>query len=165
MKDVSLVATAASVALLACAGSAAAVVQNRVLESTAVGLCQGALPAFETQIRKRPLAVQNEGASSTFVSCALTSQNSLQSVDVYFGSIGGTVTISCTGVTGFTGVAAFSSKSVTVGAGARAVISWTPSDFGATGTLPSALFSISCALPPGAAINDATVHFSEDVGD
>src|SRR5690606_32531403 len=35
--------------------------------SQPVARCQGALPVFETQIRKRPLAIQNEGSASTFV--------------------------------------------------------------------------------------------------
>lgn len=37
----------------------------------AVAVCQAALPAFEGAIRKRPLAIQNEGTTDAFVTCAL----------------------------------------------------------------------------------------------
>lgn len=37
----------------------------------AAAVCQGALPSFEGAIRKRPLAVQNEGSTDAFVTCAL----------------------------------------------------------------------------------------------
>lgn len=46
----------------------------RVSATNPAGICQGALPAFETAIRKRPLAVQNEGDSTTFVTCSFTAQ-------------------------------------------------------------------------------------------
>lgn len=37
----------------------------------ATGACNGALPAYETTLRKRPLAIANEGDSTAFVSCSL----------------------------------------------------------------------------------------------
>lgn len=170
MKDVSLVATAASVALLACAGSAAAVVQNRVLESTAVGLCQGALPAFETQIRKRPLAVQNEGAANAFVTCSLLLQDGddtgFELARVLFRTVSGSATsLSCTGVWGGmlpTSPIGFATKSVTTPAGGQAVeIVWDRTDMGTPHSgFYQQFFSVSCAVPPGVAITEGwmTIH-------
>lgn len=155
--------------------SADAAVSARVFRSNPAGLCQGALPAFETAIRKRPLAVQNEGASSSFVTCSFTSQGSTSlsatnptSVLVYFNTISGTDTeISCTGVTGYvSGTNEFVVKSATAPAsGSQTSMTWNAADFaGAPANIPSGMFSISCNLPPGAAINDTRVSFSEEIG-
>lgn len=147
----------------------------RVFRSNPAGLCQGALPAFETAIRKRPLAVQNEGASNAFVTCSFTSQGGTSasatnptSVLVYFNTISGTDTqINCTGVTGYvSGTNEFVVKATTAPAsGQQTSMLWNAADFaGAPETFPSGMFSISCNLPPGAAINDSRVSFSEEIG-
>jgi len=52
---------------------ASAVDLERLSMANAVGRCQGALPNYEGAIRKRPLAVQNEGTGSAFVTCAFLS--------------------------------------------------------------------------------------------
>jgi hypothetical protein len=155
--------------------TANAATSPRRLISNPAGVCQGALPAFETAIRKRPLAVQNEGTSNAFVTCSFTSQGNFggsitnpTSVEVYFNSISGAdVEISCTGVSGFVGGGnQFLVKNATALAnGSQAVLTWVAADFsGAPANFPSGLFSISCNIPPGGAINDTYVFFAEEIG-
>lgn len=163
----------ATVAGLTCM-DAQAVEIGRRFSSNATGLCQGALPAFETAIRKRPLAVQNEGASTAFVTCSFTSQGSQiagglnpATAAIFFTSqTGDDVTINCTGVSGRQNSPnEYIPKSVVVG-GATGAIEWLAADFsGAPARFPSGLFSVSCSLPPGAAILDTRVVFFEEIGD
>ncbi len=54
---------------------AQAVTQNRRFQANATSYCQAALPAFEGAIRKRPLAVQNEGTTNAFVTCSFTMES------------------------------------------------------------------------------------------
>ena len=151
---------------LASAGNAHAVDISRTLYTNPTGVCQGALPAFDGLIRKRPLAVQNEDTSPAFVTCSFTSQGRTTGFSQYVNAIGGAaVVISCTAVTGWaTGTNQFVTKTVTAGPGpSQRELAWSPSDFGGTTTLPN-FVSLSCNLPPGAALNDVWFRFLEDVG-
>lgn len=166
--------------LLALAGmlapaSAEAAPSPRAFRANPTAICQGALPAFETAIRKRPLAIQNEGTSSAFITCSFISQGSPVSsttnptaVQVFFNNVSGVeTTISCTGVSGYaTGANQYLVKSVdTPASGSQGQITWTAGDFaGAPAQFPSGIFSISCSLPPGGAINDSAVLFQEEIG-
>lgn len=154
---------------------AQAVTSPRQFYSNPAGLCQGALPAFETAIRKRPLAIANEGSSNAFVTCAFTSQgdfsgsiNNPTTVAVFFNTFSGAATvINCTGVTGYQqGPNQFVVKTATAPAsGGQTSMTWNAADFtGAPANFPSGAFGISCDLPPGAAINDSVVFFSEEIG-
>ena len=49
--------------------TAATIVEDELLLPAMA--CQAALPVFDGQIRKRPLAIQNEGTSNAFITCAL----------------------------------------------------------------------------------------------
>jgi hypothetical protein len=46
---------------------------DRVESLSPVLSCQPALPAYEGKVRKRPLAMVNEGTSTAYVTCGLTS--------------------------------------------------------------------------------------------
>lgn len=144
----------------------AAIVRSRSFYSTPVALCQSALPAFETQIRKRPLAVQNEGNANAFVTCAFTSQRRVRRFEIYFIAYRpGVVSITCTGIAGHSPAGPFVTRTVTVGHTGQGVIDWRPSHFDQGGNeFQSGLFSVSCTLPPGGAIADTEVAFTEDVG-
>lgn len=162
----------AAVLMLAPA-TAGTVTYTRRLVTNPAGVCQGALPAFETAIRKRPLAIQNEGTSHAFVTCAFTSQGSISPddegnpayVSVYVSSNSGTeLIISCTGVSGYQrGDKEFIVKTARAPAsGGPVQLSWTAAEFeGAPVQFPSGFFGISCNLPPGAAINETYVIFVE----
>lgn len=129
--------------------------------------CQGALPAFETQIRKRPLAVQNEGSSTSFVTCsfefdAAESAAGAELVDTYFTN--GTAvdkTVNCTAVTGWSGgTNEYVSLSTVVPANSAGEANpfWLAEDFEGGG-MASGLVSISCNLPTGVGINDTYVYW------
>lgn len=179
MKGLTSVGLWSGLALVIGAGfvsaDAQAATSSRFFYSNPAGLCQGALPAFETQIRKRPLAVQNEGSSNSFVTCAFTSQGSYgatttnpTTIVVWFNAIGGAdVTINCTGVSGYqTGNNEYIPKSaVAPASGGQVGMTWSAADFeGAPANFPAGAFAISCNLPPGGAINDSRMTFAEEIG-
>ena len=130
--------------------------------------CQGALPAFETAIRKRPLAVQNEGTAASFVTCGFETEiyQSLTggpiAVDIYFtNNTQQDQTVTCTAVTGWAGgdneYVAFSTTIPAVdpeeGDGN---IFWEDADFEGGG-METSLIAISCNLPAGVGINDTYI--------
>lgn len=120
----------------------------------ATAFCQSALPAFEGLIRKRPLALQNEGTATAFVTCSVPSDlnaRELLSLSIVFvNNTGGSVSISCTLVSGALGNVVYIPKATT-GAGEYMANIWSPSDIG--GNALSALSSFSCALPPGTGVH------------
>lgn len=141
--------------------------------SQPVARCQGALPVFETQIRKRPLAIQNEGSASTFVTCGFefdayaAVDNSALIADVYFSNnTGAEVTVNCTGVTGWAGgdneYVSFDVDIVANGSGVDdgGNLYWEDTDF-AAGGMSSGLIAISCELPAGVGLNDTYVYWEE----
>lgn len=135
-------------------------------------MCQAALPAFETALRKRPLAIQNEGAATVFVSCAYTFQaGGRQGEDQFVQarlsvqSVGGhDIAIQCTGVWGVPpSFYAYSVKSVVAPASGAAVgIEWTGADIAPGHSGGEEYFSVSCTLPAGAAIADGWIRIHDD---
>lgn len=132
--------------------------------------CQGALPAFETAIRKRPLAVQNEGTIATYVTCSFefdayeAVDNSALLVDAYFvNNTEADVTVACTAVTGYAGGDnEYVSGSITIPAGGtmdEANLFWYADDFEGGG-MATGLVSISCRLPQGAGVADTYVYWA-----
>jgi len=104
----------------------------RVSSANATSFCQAALPVFDSNIRKRPLAVQNEGAEGAFVTCAFTAQSSgLGPVTVVAANTGSSdATLTCTGVTGYnTGSNEYASKTIVVPASGWQAMQWTGADF------------------------------------
>ena len=123
----------------------------------AVGACNGALPGFEGALRKRPLAIANEGASNAFVSCTLATDQVL-STGVTTAGVGiinrdtVPVAVSCTFVDGTAPEIAgaipptFYPKTIAILPGSAPSIVWTADEFGLTTF--SEIASISCNLPP-----------------
>lgn len=166
-----LVAFAA--ASIACVASAE--VRTRAGYGGPVGLCQAALPAYEGAIRKRPLAIQNEGSAPAYVTCGFTSQGDFGfsptnpiSVAIFMGNAGAVAaTIQCTAVAGFDGAATvrYSSKTRLINAGGYGALSWAGPDFvEGEAMLPSGAIAVSCLLPPGTKLNDNRMLFNEDIG-
>lgn len=120
--------------------------------TSAPGICQAALPAYEGQIRKRPLAVQNEGTTNAFVSCAPA--QFLELYDPDFGvrvllvnNNAAPATIQCTGVAGvFASSADYYPKTVVVPGNGTGALNFSET------TDSSASGSISCNLPAGTGI-------------
>ena len=151
---------------LASAGNAHAVDVSRTFYTNPTGVCQGALPAFDGLIRKRPLAVQNEGSADAFVTCALlnlgynSGTHRISGGTLYLQNLGGgSRTVSCTAVNS-SAVAApgsplYATRSVSVPANANGSteLAFLATDFpGAPFLLPGDTLSVSCNLPPGLGI-------------
>lgn len=153
-----------SAALLA-AGLGMAAPGNALAEITrqnATGMCQGALPAFDTQIRKRPLAVRNEGTQGAFVSCSLagTAGEVHSSVEIVFtNSSAATAQINCTVVSGRTLGPAPQYYTHTVSAPAGLVSGFV--HYFDTAVDPANMINVSCQLPPGTSL-DYIRHDSVD---
>lgn len=119
------------------------------VRQNATGICQGALPAFDTQIRKRPLAVRNEGTQGAFVSCSLSGEEDVAhdfAQFVFTNSTGAEATVGCTVVTGR---AVFDTmyypRSVDIPAGGTHSIAISFDN----ATDMANLVNSSCLLPPG----------------
>lgn len=137
----------------------------------AAGACNGALPSFEGALRKRPLAIRNEGATSVFVTCSvpgdyLASGNGLVVAAFTNGSTS-SVTVNCTMVDGRAspwgmfdeGDPEYYPQSKPIHPGGVAALTWTPT----SGTF-SAYANVNCLLPPDVEINLVEVTYVENVG-
>lgn len=164
-------------AVASCAGMQTAhavpTLQERTTIATAVALCQPALPVFDGNIRKRPLAVQNEGTSNAFVSCGLIEDVSgyssgAKTVAAYLVNTGTTsATINCTLVSGngrHGDSVLYFPKSATISAGDNSsLIFWSAAaDNG--GVNFDQVVSVSCQLPPGTGVMQLTNAQDVDVG-
>lgn len=124
--------------------------------SGAAGNCQAALPSYEGQIRKRPLALANEGDAAAFVTCALTTEEVSLNVQGFSTDVRNLsnvpVTLSCTAVVGEdAGSADYVVKSIELGPQASGTLSWTGLDAG--GVVLADSVALSCNLPPLTALN------------
>lgn len=121
-----------------------------------VGNCQAALPAFEGQTRKRPLAVVNESSSTAFVTCAFTTEEVSLNVTGFSTRVSNisdvSATINCTAVVGDElEDADYIAKSITLAPGADGTLSWDTLDNG--GLLFAKSVALSCALAPFTGLN------------
>jgi hypothetical protein len=84
-------------------------VREHWLQANGSGVCQAALPSYEGQIRKRPLAIQNEGTAAAFITCSPSSLQYVPMQDFGHGvflanNSAASVTVNCTAVMGSGGV-------------------------------------------------------------
>lgn len=169
---ISLAAAVAAIASMGTSHAAVEIIQN---SNTATSICQGALPVFETNLRKRPLGVSNEGSQDSFISCSFTtSADGNQGVNIvrYFGGFftnytSTDVTVTCTGVQGFQGrePTVYESQSVVVLANGAPGTPDTGYIFFGPGVGEDPYYqnvSMSCALPPGVSLNDTYVGYDLD---
>lgn len=129
--------------------------------------CQPALPRYDTAVRKRPLALVNEGATPSYATCNYT-------VDEYaYDEAGGVErfdivaknqasansTITCTAVVGVDdGNALYLVKSATLQPGERKKLEWRAADYG----LPQGWegpVNMSCLLPVLMGLNEGHAHW------
>ena len=132
--------------------------------------CQAALPAFDSNIRKRPLALMNEGSRSSFVTCAFAGVNDFipftLGIEIYLTNSDVTHhTITCTLVDGRTG---FSNPlyvpralSVAPGGGLQK-ISWIRGDSAETQVAGFVYPAVSCVLAPKTGIRFSTRFYNEE---
>lgn len=162
--NIGLCAVAAGLLMAASSASAAPVLRDYTINAT--GNCNGALPSYEGALRKRPLAINNEGSAVAFVSCSLPG-SFFDDGNLYLavglentGSAPASVT--CTFVDGLApafDTPQYYTQTVVVPANGAEIMSWEP----ATGTF-SANANLNCSLPVGAGINFIEVQFEEDNG-
>lgn len=151
-------------ATLACnAATAATIPMNET--TMAVADCQSALPVFDGVIRKRPLAVQNEGDSNSFITCGMRGVTNVGSrnttVQLHFVNNGATArSVSCTMVGGLSGFAdpIYRTGGSYIQPGNIGTIAWLEQ--------PDGFYfsAISCALPPGMGIRSLHRSFRQEIG-
>lgn len=142
-----------------------------VVSSGPANYCRPALPAFDGLVRTRPLAMQNEGNSTAFVTCSM---GSLREFGTQADTVEYEVTVSnnsnqqmeivCTAVAGRVGAPAgiqSSTKGFSLAPGDSGLFEWNNDDF--TGATIPLVVSYSCKLPPGGAINDMYVLYDDGV--
>lgn len=132
------------------------------------GACQAALPNYEGQIRKRPLALQNEGGQLAFVSCSPVSLLGSPLHGIGHGLTlanltAADITVTCPAVNGPPLGATYMPKSVTVPAAAHATLSWLAAD--GVDELNMYGTSFSCAIPPGIGVHQVNTRQVVDIGD
>ena len=127
----------------------------------AVGSCNGALPGFEGALRKRPLAIANEGTSNAIVSCTLAIDQTQSEGNAIVGVVlinrsAQLVAVSCTFVDGSAPEVpgpippTYYVENIALAAGEGNSLLWQAADHGLTTF--SVLGSTSCSLPPGVEI-------------
>lgn len=129
--------------------------------ANAVAICQGALPAFEGSLRKRPLAIANEGTSNAFISCSLpieqTAHNGNNIVAIGLVNRGpALVAVACTMVDGTAPELAGAipptlyPKNIAIAPGEGVTLAWQASEYALQ--VFSKFAGVSCSLPPGVEI-------------
>lgn len=160
----------AAVGLALASSDAAAETLQRSFVQNATGVCQSALPVFDGQIRKRPLAIQNEGTASAFVSCSFMStdrsDDGITEVYVYAdNNTASAVDLTCTLVQGVSGLGpTFFPKTLTLPANSTInEFPWTAADNGGN-NFTDFTTNISCNLPVGTGLSITFVYYDEEVG-
>lgn len=160
----SLLCSAVVVAGVAQAGVATV---ERTQYFNAPAHCQGALPNFEGALRKRPLALQNEGTTNAFVTCAIPTQGRVDGLEIYIATHDESVApVTCTVVTGYNGGTNYYAPQTTnTDPTGYAGFYWDAGDFeeGAS-EFPSGYLAVSCNLAPGTGLNDFWLYYSETIG-
>jgi hypothetical protein len=162
-------ACALGLAPVASTVDAATIERQEVRMSTDV--CQPALPAFDGQIRKRPLAMQNEGNANAFVTCAFggafNGVPSQKTVTVGFTNITSAgITVNCTLVDAQDGVInpEYFPKSIDVPPMGAPVTLLLWSAINDNGGVRFTYPSVSCLLPPGTGVQVTNHTYDEEIG-
>lgn len=171
---ITLGAAAAVVGALS-SGAANAVVVTKAQYGQAVGImCQGALPNFEGNFRKRPLAIKNEGSTGAFLTCGLTSQYDVstggvpQVVLVVTNRNAPNTTMSCTLVDGYVdatiGFSDYFPQTINVIGLTYGQFSWSASGAGGVNDPVFGYPAISCNVPANFEVNIEAHSYQEEVG-
>ncbi len=146
----------------------------------AVNYCQAFTPGPANTIRNRVFGAENIGAAPIAVACnfhhdangSLTSEYP-KSLQMAFANNNpsGTITVTCTMLTGFQGsLAAYAvtktTTAIPAGGTTQRALTWTTSDNPAAGATDFGhpLIGINCTLPTGAVINQSIIHWDQDNG-
>lgn len=128
--------------------------------------CQLSVPTTSSQVRPRATGIRNEGTTSQFIICQYAATSAIfTNAGAYVSSIDGSNhTVQCTAMKGGADLPYYATKQVDTGASGFKLLSWVPEDFGTTINFGNYLFSVTCALPAGTAINSVMGYYTEDVG-
>jgi hypothetical protein len=152
-----------------------AAIQNFQHSSNPARACQMSVPTTDSKIRPKAIGYRNEGTMNQFVICGLDNLD-FGTWDIYFGigftSMDGMAhTVTCTGVTGVSGISVmplqYSTFTVGVPASGYVQKSWNAGDFGGSSgqEIPGSFApSITCNLPPNTAIIYLYEYSSIDTG-
>ncbi len=159
--------------LSAYASPAASATVQALYRSSAAGICQSSYPATAGALmRARPLALQNEGSSTAFVTCAFPTFGIGEGPGwpglglVLVNLTESNVAVTCTLVSGASrdGAVYYQPKTSTVPAGSvDSFMMFLPTEIpGQPPTIPSP--NLSCALPPGVGIQYLWYYGDRQVG-
>ena len=132
--------------------------------------CAGALPVFDDALRKRPLAIVNEGTQPAYVTCAiaLTERETdawdlPQRVVVMIDNMTDAPTdVTCTMVNGTAEeVPAYYTNHRVFSSGQRAAMTWMPPADDPTEDFASSAVAVTCRLPSGVALERLSVTMDE----
>lgn len=162
--------------LLGCLGlgmvfHAEATQRERYDYQSAVGICQGNSAVYGSNLRARPLSTDNIGTTNQFISCGMQGDDSTgRGADSVFVRVynGDTVAhdVQCILVDGYraggAAIATYTTKTVTLAAGATDTITWVPADIA---TAPAKIYlpQLQCLLPSGTALQYTGKDYSEVV--
>lgn len=163
-----------TLALGAAAGMSCQDVEAGTVASNAVDMCNGALPGFEGALRKRPLAIANEGGASAFVTCSFTSGYNMTGIydAVVFATNRGTsaVNVTCTFVNGVVPevvqyapaypLPTYYPTTVNLVPGQFAPIAITAEAYGLE-AFPAPHMNVNCSIPPGVEMNLVGYDYNE----
>ena len=152
-------------ASLGMAQPAQAVTVSKLMPASGGGACQLSVPTTDTKIRPKATGMRNEGTANAFVICnalGVRSSSTLTSVFVDFNSFdASTHTFNCTMASSFNTVdVEYLTKSVSVSTDTQVTFD--------AAEMPDGGFrrynTLTCILPPGAAINGLQPQFNDEVG-
>ena len=158
---------------MAATPAATAVTQTKYYEFSAADACQLSIPTTDTKVRPRANGYRNEGTSNQFVICGMGGyeKNTVTYMSLLYTSVDGQAhSMSCTGVTGLTGLGSgplYSTKIVDIAATGYSFATWGAADFGGDEGDPidqGLNLSVTCTLPPNVALQGFESEQGIDVG-
>jgi hypothetical protein len=163
-----------TLAVGAAAGMSCRDAEAGTVASNAVDMCNGALPGFEGALRKRPLAIANEGGVSAFVTCSFTSGYNIMGIYdavVYATNrSSGAVNVTCTFVNGLVPevvqiaptfpLPTYYPVTVALAPGQFAPIAVVADDYGLE-TFPAPYMNVNCNIPPDVEMNLVGYDYDE----
>jgi hypothetical protein len=168
---------AAGLGLAMNATTAKAAVAYYEFDSNAVNYCQAFTPGPANTIRNRVVGSENVGTATMNVACnfhsmygAPSTTNPLE-LDVWFSNNNttGTITVTCTLLTGYqgdTGMYTVTKTTAAIAPGTQQSLVWDASDNPTAGSTDfgTDLVGINCSLPHGGVINDTYLYWQQDNG-
>lgn len=134
----------------------------------AAAACFPALPVYDGNVRKRPLAVVNEGQIPSYVTCGYIVDEYANKTDdgiewfsqtIQNQQATGPRSVTCVAVVGVdNGSAGYYPQTVSVGVGQRKTLTWDAEAYGKPNGWEGPV-QMSCLLPVGTALNEGRVHF------